>query len=372
MGRVLAGVLMVCLSLPCYVWYAGQTPSFAPPGPGPHAAPLVAQPTVPPYQLLNESQPAPLEELLGLADDDAVSLIDVRGFRWLLAPAAPGVCAPLVLVLVHTATDHTEHRRLIRETWGSWGSQGQAHAGEVLVRFLVGQTAASDAGVEEQRRLEEEAAVHGDVVQGSFTDAYRNMTYKHAMGLKWFATKCPNAKYVLKVDDDAFVNTPVLLDFVRHALSPHGARRLLACTVVTGARVRRSWRSKWRVAYGEFPGHQYPDYCEGWAVLYSPDVALALYRELQRGPYFWIDDVYVTGVLAARLGLAHAAWDPLVLTAGDLPRMLSGEQRPAFMLALWYSTNMDMATERQLWARVVSDTERARALNTTWTPSRRL
>jgi hypothetical protein len=37
------------------------------------------------------------------------------------------------------------------------------------------------------------------------------MTYKHIMALKWALYYCPRVRYVLKSDDDTFVNTPVLM-----------------------------------------------------------------------------------------------------------------------------------------------------------------
>jgi hypothetical protein len=37
------------------------------------------------------------------------------------------------------------------------------------------------------------------------------MTYKHIMALKWVVYFCPGVRYVLKTDDDTFVNTPVLI-----------------------------------------------------------------------------------------------------------------------------------------------------------------
>ncbi|KAK3913229.1 Beta-1,3-galactosyltransferase 5 [Frankliniella fusca] len=340
-------LLVVFVSLSGYAWFAVQQDAL-----GVGGVAVAAPPALPvPYQLLNDSEPPPLEELAGLAPDDDGVLIDLRDFRFLLGGAAPARCRPLVLVLVHTALGHTAERALIRATWGS---RLLAPRAEVLVRFMVGQPSGEGADAA-QRRIAEEAAAFGDIVQGSFVDTYRNLTYKHAMALKWFARRCPEATYLLKVDDDVVVNTPVLLDFVHNAMSPHGARRLLACTVLAHARPKRTWRSKWHVGYREYPHDEYPTYCAGWAVLYSPDVAFALYREVQRTPYFWIDDVLVTGVLAERLGVTHASWASLVLTSDELPRILAGDLRPTFMVALWYDVGLDADTQGPLWHRVLAE-----------------
>ena len=43
-----------------------------------------------------------------------------------------------------------------------------------------------------------------------FQDIYYNLTLKTVMGLKWSSIYCSQAKYVMKTDDDIFVNVPLL------------------------------------------------------------------------------------------------------------------------------------------------------------------
>ena len=37
-------------------------------------------------------------------------------------------------------------------------------------------------------------------------DTYHNLTLKTVMGLKWTSIFCPQARFVMKTDDDIFVN----------------------------------------------------------------------------------------------------------------------------------------------------------------------
>ncbi|XP_049864716.1 beta-1,3-galactosyltransferase 4-like [Schistocerca gregaria] len=346
-----------------------------------------APPTRPPqpaYLLLlpgNATASAPPYPLARLPAGDAAALIDLRGFRFLInnypcgEPAAaalgPGAAnastpqqqqqqsspsaswggggpwaaerAPLLLVLVHSAPDNAEKRATIRATWG--GAAARAGA-DFRVLFLLGDV----GGGERQARLDAENRRHGDLVQGNFRDSYRNMTYKHVMALKWAAYHCPGARYLLKADDDVFVNAPALLSFLARALSPWGARRLILCAPFPYAYVKRSWRSKWRVSPLEYPGRVYPAYCAGWAVLYSPDVVFLLYEQAQAGPYFWIDDVHVTGTLAARANLTHTPLGSLVLSEAQVAAVLAGEPPPQFLFG---APNMSLDAIRRLW-RVVS------------------
>ena len=48
------------------------------------------------------------------------------------------------------------------------------------------------------------------IISGNFQDNYFNLTIKHIFGLKWIASYCSHAKYVLKADHDAIVNIPLL------------------------------------------------------------------------------------------------------------------------------------------------------------------
>ena len=43
-----------------------------------------------------------------------------------------------------------------------------------------------------------------------FQDTYHNLTLKTIMGLKWMSIFCPQAQYVLKTDDDIYVNVDLL------------------------------------------------------------------------------------------------------------------------------------------------------------------
>ena len=43
-----------------------------------------------------------------------------------------------------------------------------------------------------------------------FQDSYHNLTLKTVMGLKWMSIFCPHAKFILKTDDDIYVNVPLL------------------------------------------------------------------------------------------------------------------------------------------------------------------
>ena len=57
-----------------------------------------------------------------------------------------------------------------------------------------------------QRSLEEESQEYGDLVQGDFLDNYHNLSYKGIMGNLWVAEFCSQAEFLVKTDDDMFVD----------------------------------------------------------------------------------------------------------------------------------------------------------------------
>ena len=57
-----------------------------------------------------------------------------------------------------------------------------------------------------QRSLEEESQEYGDLVQGDFLDNYYNLSFKAIMGNLWVAEFCSQAQFVVKTDDDMYVD----------------------------------------------------------------------------------------------------------------------------------------------------------------------
>ncbi|KAL8605217.1 hypothetical protein ACOMHN_031158 [Nucella lapillus] len=212
----------------------------------------------------------------------------------------PRVCAGLdplhTLVIVHTATGNFQRRRLIRETWAG---KNLMKTQTQRVLFLLGLTKDTST----QRMIENELLVYGDLVQGQFKDSYHNLTHKGVMAYRWVAQYCPQAQLIVKVDDDIFIN-PFLF---YHVFFPRfrQANRTIACHVrpINTSPIMRS-RGKWKVQDFEFRGFKhYPvSYCNGYLVIITPDIIKAMYSAAYTTPFFWVDDVYLYGMLPAKVG----------------------------------------------------------------------
>ncbi|XP_069188509.1 lactosylceramide 1,3-N-acetyl-beta-D-glucosaminyltransferase A [Procambarus clarkii] len=240
------------------------------------------------------------------------TLLDLDDFHYVHEAAE--ACSPARLYfvfLVHSRPDHFRQRQAIRATWGGYKDLGGGWAARTV--FLLGQGSggggevggeSSMGGVEVERVVEQEAGRHGDLVVGSFTDHYHNLTYKHVMTLRWAAAHCANAIYLVKADDDAFIDVPALRALLDRTFSHPPPSRTLACNVLpAGTQPQRS--GKWAVSDTDYPWPEYPRYCAGLAYVATPDLADELARVAQAGvaTRIWVDDVWVTGLLAEALRL---------------------------------------------------------------------
>jgi len=134
-----------------------------------------------------------------------------------------------------------------------------------------------------------------------FGDTYRNLSQKHLMGYHWAMTFCPNSTYVLKADDDAFIDIDQLFEYVNrtYTLEDHNSGILLCNVFPQGTKPSRDPQSKWFVSPEEYEPSTYPKYCGGLAYLITPNLIRRLYHEAAASgaKYFWVDDVFVTGIL---------------------------------------------------------------------------
>ncbi|CAG9841011.1 unnamed protein product [Diabrotica balteata] len=213
----------------------------------------------------------------------------------------------LVLILVHSAPLNFRKRQTIRTTWGQVGENKK-------LLFLI----ADPGSTRKQKKIEVENAQFGDIIQGNFKDSYKNLTYKHIMALKYFVYHCPHAKFLLKTDDDVFINWPSMENFLTFGVYPYSDRQTIYCVTRTHSPVERNY-SKWVVSFNEYPEEVYPPYCLGYILIYTPEVVVALYNEAQQSNSFlWVDDVFVTGILFKKLGYIHTDIEFLELSYEDL------------------------------------------------------
>ena len=53
---------------------------------------------------------------------------------------------------------------------------------------------------------------------GDFLDTYYNLSYKNVLGKLWVSNFCEQADFVIKTDDDVFVDLYATFFFTRHVI----------------------------------------------------------------------------------------------------------------------------------------------------------
>lgn len=220
--------------------------------------------------------------------------------------SASASVAPFLLAFVHSAPSNFDRRKIIRQTWAHPSTLASLN---VKVVFILGLSL--DASI--NSLVDSEASKYSDLVQGNFVDSYKNLTYKHLAGYKWVMRFCNSSSFIMKVDDDAFVDVFKVVSTLKYmflsdygnsliAIRPAG---ILACSVFPeGTPVKRN--GKWALSHSEYPMTTYPEYCSGVGYFASTDVLFKLFNTAHektangslKNKAIWIDDLFVTGTLA--------------------------------------------------------------------------
>ena len=149
------------------------------------------------------------------------------------------------------------------------------------VVFFVGAVEGEDKESESIRtRLQGESARHGDLVVSSFTDSYQNLTLKTIAMLQWANQSCASPDtFLIKCDDDAYLNVPLLLRAVQEKLAtPFGNSHFVLGHVFKDFYVNREKGDKYYVSREEVPDDKYPPAVSGSAYGMRVATASLLYQ----------------------------------------------------------------------------------------------
>ncbi|CAH1790103.1 unnamed protein product [Owenia fusiformis] len=173
-------------------------------------------------------------------------------------------------------------RNVLRKTWTSIAKNNTS---EVRYVFLLGKHDDPNWN----NKIVEEAKQYGDIIIKDFKDTYRHLTYKTISGFQWAVGFCPNAQYIMKTDEDMWVNTPKLLQDID---SWKISKEVIGYCHSTAAPIRDK-KSKWYASPLEYPEKQYPGFCSGTGYVTTMSVAQAIVGVSPHIPYFYLEDVYV-------------------------------------------------------------------------------
>ncbi|XP_035825845.1 uncharacterized protein LOC101847876 [Aplysia californica] len=250
--------------------------------------------------------------------------------------------SPLVVVTVLTLHKHAAQRQAIRDTWGSLAKgkawPNQRIYGTVRLVFLLGVSSRDD----ENNMASQEAETHGDLVLADFPEGYNELTRKVLTGFKWVAKFCPGAKYILKTDEDIFIDMPRLLA----VLSSQEMTNTIYGSVSLSDQVVRDTSSKQQVTKEAYAPEFYPPHVRGTMYVLPVSLAKQIVDVAEYLPYVGLEDAHITGTLAKVLEARHldiperlydrtAAKKPEPCDFVTGTRLLSQGVTPKLAHALW-------------------------------------
>lgn len=206
------------------------------------------------------------------------------------------------VIVVLSARSNFVHRNLVRQTYGSIKTANDVRI--LAVVFLLGNLDQNEAEQDDAEKLEEEIDQFGDIIMGDFIDSYRNLTLKTVMGYQWLTSHCREAQFVVKTDDDVFVNIFKLTEEI-DSLSPAD----VISSKIWGAihfdeNTVTDVLNRFYASPIDFPNGKFPEHCAGIGYLTVIGVIDRIVDEISKsftGDLCTHEDVFITGIVPKRI-----------------------------------------------------------------------
>lgn len=196
-----------------------------------------------------------------------------------------------LMVLITSSPDHSEPRMAIRQTWGHFGQRK-----DIGIAFVVG-IAKTD---QMNNAIQSEMDMYGDIIQSRFIDHYDNLTLKTVSIFEWVDNYCSEVPFMLKTDDDMFINIPKLLSLTD---KQQNVKRTIFGRLARKWKPIRNSSSKYYVSTTQYPQSFFPDFTTGPAYLVSKDSLHDLFVNSLNATYLKLEDVFMTGVVAQNISV---------------------------------------------------------------------
>ncbi|XP_067897592.1 UDP-GlcNAc:betaGal beta-1,3-N-acetylglucosaminyltransferase 7 [Heterodontus francisci] len=191
-----------------------------------------------------------------------------------------------LLVIVKSIITQYDRRAAIRKTWGK---EKVMDGKQVKTLFLLGISSNENERPHHQKLLEYEDIIYRDILQWDFLDTFFNLTLKEVNFLKWFSTYCENVEYIFKGDDDVFVSTENILEF----LNAPKIKNLFVGDVLYKAKPIRKKENKYYIPEALYNKTYYPPYAGGGGFLMAGPLARKLHKVSESLELYPIDDVFL-------------------------------------------------------------------------------
>jgi len=240
--------------------------------------------------------------------------------------------APFLIAVVVSSPKNHHYRTAIRLAIKNHNLKSTR---AVQPLFVIGDNGGGHP--EHQDKLKDEIAFHQDILQLDTEETYANIAYKVVAGYTWISCFCSEAKFVLKMDDNAVMHYGNLIkhleakpttedDSTIHCVtSPMRNLRPPRPHPIAGD---RSFLGKWAIRADEYDQVFQPDMCWGIGYVTRPNMAIRLAEVAANMPkesykMIKLEDAFITGLVRERI--ANSQVEPLAggLTGALWSKVLS-------------------------------------------------
>lgn len=199
----------------------------------------------------------------------------------------------LLILIPSPSHQNSDLRQAIRETWGHWALRQ-----DIALGFFLGTMPHKNSTLLE--KLVGESEQYNDLIISNCVDTYDNLTLKSLSILEWTQTFCSEAKYLLKTDDDTWVNMLTIFQVIQQIEGDNGLKIYGNATI--DAEPYRDTDSKFYLSRKQYPDEKFPTYFQTSYLIPVKLVKTFYEMGLQTG-FLRMEDVFLTGVVAERVGV---------------------------------------------------------------------
>ena len=207
------------------------------------------------------------------------------------------------VMVIYSEIGNQKGRKIVRETYANKSILNKL---KVQSFFVIGRFE-HNKNLSTWNQILKEQEEYEDIVIGDFVDTYRNLSYKGLTALRFVNSYCPQAKWLIKVDDDVMADVPKVMLLLRNEYKGN-SRTIFGGSLPSSMPIVCPEKPlKWCIDKKSIYAirRRYPPYVLGVGYVLTQDLILPMIQQAAYYPPFPIDDVYITGILRENIKNKH-------------------------------------------------------------------
>ncbi|KAK7054617.1 Beta-1,3-galactosyltransferase 1, partial [Halocaridina rubra] len=198
-----------------------------------------------------------------------------------------------IVNVIPSSPSSTDARSVIRNLWGNLiytNFTGMA------TYFLFGTT----NSWHDLNQIYYESQTFHDIIQLDFHDSYENLSIKTLSIMHWTGYFCPQADWVLKSDEDVFIDPFAVSNFLADKLTHND----FICNLNRNLKVCRpgaKCEQRYAISRETYPENYYPPYCSGGGYIVRHEMARRIYKAANNSRLHPMEDAFFTGIVVQDL-----------------------------------------------------------------------